>query len=249
MYDVFGTVKNRPQDNNDDYVLNCKGIVKRYTGINKILDELDIKLARGRIAGLLGPNGSGKTTLIKLIAGLLTPESGEILIDGHKPGIETKRIVSYLPERTFLDKRLKVSEIIKLYSSFYTDFSIERADRMLDRLSIDKTAKLSTLSKGTIEKVQLIAVMSRDAQLYLLDEPIGGVDPAARDYIINTIITNYNENAAVLISTHIIADVERILDDAFFISKGKISLAMSVDDIRQKKGMSVDQLFREEFRC
>ena len=232
-----------------DVILACSGVVKRYGGDIKVIDGLDLTLERGKIAGLLGPNGNGKTTLIKLIAGLLTSESGSITINGKAPGKEAKAQISYLPERMFLDRNLKVREMVGFYSRFFADFSSDRAYDMLSRLAIDTGARIATLSKGTCEKVQLILVMSRNASLYLLDEPMGGVDPAARDYIIDTIINNYSDDAAVLISTHIIADVERILDHAFFISAGKISLSMSVDEIRQKYAKSVDELFREEFRC
>jgi ABC-2 type transport system ATP-binding protein len=242
MYDVLNSVKKTP-------VLECQLIKKRYSGSANVLDGLDLKLEQGRIAGLLGPNGSGKTTLIKLIAGLLTPDDGNILINGMKPCIETKKIVSYLPERNYLNNWMRVKELINFFADFYSDFSKEKAYSMLDRLKINPEVKLRTLSKGTKEKVQLILVMSREAQLYLLDEPIGGVDPAARDYILNTIISNYCENASVLISTHLISDVEKILDDAYFISDGKITLASSVDDIREKHNKSVDELFREVFRC
>jgi ABC-2 type transport system ATP-binding protein len=242
MYDVLNSVKKEP-------LLECRLVKKRYSGNHYVLDCLDMKLESGRIAGLLGPNGSGKTTLIKLIAGLLTPDDGSILIDGIKPGIETKKIISYLPERNYLNNWMRVRELVYFFGDFYKDFSKEKAFSMLDRLKIDPDAKLKTLSKGTKEKVQLILVMSREARLYLLDEPIGGVDPAARDYILNTIISNYCENASVLISTHLISDVEKILDDVYFISEGKITLASSVDDIREKQNKSVDELFREVFRC
>ena len=206
-------------------------------------------MKRGRIVGLLGPNGSGKSTLIKLANGLLTPTSGELLINGNKPGIETKKIVSYLPERTYLADWMKVSDIINFFKDFYEDFNVEKAYDMLSKLNINANDKLKTMSKGTKEKVQLILVMSREAELYFLDEPIAGVDPAARDYILNTIISNYNENATVVISTHLISDIEQILDDVIFISYGKIYLSKSVDEIREEEGKSVDALFREVFRC
>lgn len=242
MYDVLSGAK-------PEAILECGGVRKRYSGSAYIIDGLDLRLEKGRIAGLLGPNGSGKTTLIKLVAGLLTPDSGSIKIGGHSPGVETKKIVSYLPERTYLNNWMKVEEIIRFFGDFYTDFSADKAYSMLDRLKIPPKADLKTLSKGTKEKVQLILVMSRQAKLYLLDEPIGGVDPAAREYILNTIISNYNQDASILISTHLISDVEKILDDAYFISGGKISLATSVEDIREKQGKSVDELFREVFKC
>ncbi|MDS0524668.1 ABC transporter ATP-binding protein [Clostridium sp. SHJSY1] len=229
-------------------ILQCNNLFKSYNG-KKALNGINLTVERGRIVGLLGPNGSGKSTLIKLANGLLTPSSGEILIGGNKPGIESKKIVSYLPERTYLNDWMKVSDIINFFSDFYLDFNKEKAYDMLSKLKIDAGDKLKTMSKGTKEKVQLILVMSREAELYFLDEPIAGVDPAARDYILNTIINNYNENATVIISTHIISDIEKILDDVIFLSYGDISLTMSVDDIREEKGMSVDALFREVFKC
>ena len=197
----------------------------------------------------MGPNGSGKSTLIKLANGLLTPTQGTILVDGKAPGIETKKIVSYLPERTYLTEWMTVQDMLDLFNDFYADFNMEKARDMLARLNIQTKSRIKTMSKGTKEKVQLILVMSREAQLYLLDEPIGGVDPAARDYILNTIIGNYNENATVLISTHLISDVEQILDDVIFINQGSVVLTSSVDDIREKQDKSVDALFREVFRC
>ena len=231
-----------------DVILECKGLTKDY-GNKKALAGIDFTLKKGRIVGLLGPNGSGKSTLIKLANGLLTPTSGEILIKGMKPGPETKKIVSYLPERTYLNDWMKVSDIIKFFSDFYEDFNSEKAYDMLGKLKINSNDKLKTMSKGTKEKVQLILVMSREADIYFLDEPIAGVDPAARDYILNTIITNYNENSTIVISTHLISDIEKILDDVVFISYGEIYLTKSVDDIRAEEGKSVDELFREVFRC
>jgi len=198
---------------------------------------------------LLGPNGSGKTTLIKLANGLLSTKTGDILIDGKPVGIETRRIVSYLPERNSLDLSMTVEESIRYYQDFYEDFDENRAYEMLHNLQIDSQAKIKTLSKGTREKVQLILVMSRRARLYILDEPIGGVDPAARDYILQTIIANYDENATVLISTHLIADVESILDEVVFLKNGQVVLYAPVDAIREENGKSVDALFREVFRC
>ncbi len=229
-------------------ILECRALTKRYGSI-QALTGVNLEIQRGRIIGLLGPNGSGKTTLIKLANGLLTPTEGEILIDGMYPGIETKKIVSYLPERTYLNNWMRVSEVINFFKDFYTNFNPEKAYEMLKRLTINPDDKLKELSKGTKEKVQLILVMSREADIYLLDEPIGGVDPAARDYILNTIISNYNENAAVVISTHLIADIETVLDDVVFLSNGTIALAKSVDEIREEHGKSVDGLFREVFRC
>lgn len=229
-------------------ILQCTGLCKQY-GAFPALNGLTLSIMPGRIVGLLGPNGSGKSTLIKLANGLLTPTAGEVRIDGMLPGPETKRIVSYLPERTYLSRWMRVTDAIELFEDFYDDFRPERAEEMLRSLQIDPKKTLGTMSKGTLEKVQLILVMSRAARLYLLDEPIGGVDPAARDYILNTIIANYNENATVLISTHLISDVEQILDDVIFINQGSVVLTSSVDDIREKQDKSVDALFREVFRC
>ena len=231
-----------------EQLLNCQNLTKRYA-YKTALDNIDLSLERGRIIGLLGPNGSGKTTLIKLINGLLAPSSGSIAINGFAPGPETKKIVSYLPERTYFNSWMKVTDILNFFCDFYEDFDRNRAADMLRRLGIDENERLGAMSKGTKEKVQLIMVMSRDAQLYCLDEPIGGVDPAARDYILQTIITNYNEHASVLISTHLIADIENVLDDVIFIQNGHIRLHASVDEIREQEGKSVDALFREVFRC
>ena len=229
-------------------ILECRGLVKFFPNC-LALNNVDLTVPKGRIVGLLGPNGSGKSTLIKLANGLLTPTQGTILVDGKEPGIETKKIVSYLPERTYLTEWMTVQDMLDLFNDFYADFNIAKARDMLARLNIQTKARIKTMSKGTKEKVQLILVMSREAQLYLLDEPIGGVDPAARDYILNTIIANYNENATVLISTHLISDVEQILDDVIFINQGSVILTSSVDDIREKEDKSVDALFREVFRC
>lgn len=229
-------------------ILECRGLVKFFPNC-LALNNVDLTVPKGRIVGLLGPNGSGKSTLIKLANGLLTPTQGTILVDGKEPGIETKKIVSYLPERTYLTEWMTVQDMLDLFNDFYADFNIAKARDMLARLNIQTKARIKTMSKGTKEKVQLILVMSREAQLYLLDEPIGGVDPAARDYILNTIIANYNENATVLISTHLISDVEQILDDVIFINQGSVILTSSVDDIREKQDKSVDALFREVFRC
>ena len=229
-------------------LLTCTGLTKQY-GSKAALDNLNLTLPRGRIIGLLGPNGSGKTTLIKLINGLLATTAGQLYINGNEPGPDTKKVVSYLPERTYFNSWMKVNDILDFFCDFYADFRRNRAEDMLQRLGIDPTARLSTMSKGTKEKVQLIMVMSRDADLYCLDEPIGGVDPAARDYILQTIISNYNENASVLISTHLISDIENVLDDVIFIQNGHIRLHTSVDAIREQEGKSVDTLFREVFRC
>lgn len=233
---------------NNQNLLECRNLVKDYSG-KVALGGINLMVPSGRIVGLLGPNGSGKTTLIKLASGLLIPTSGEILINGLKPGTESKSIVSYLPERTYFDNNMKVNSLISFFSSFYEDFDQEKAKEMLQRLAISPTDKLKSLSKGNKEKVQLILVMSRKAKLYLLDEPIGGVDPAARDYILSTIIQNYNPGASVIISTHLIADVEKTIDDVVLIRNGQIVLVSSVDDIREKEKKSVDELFREVFKC
>lgn len=231
-----------------EQLLSCQNLTKRY-GYKTALDGINLTIERGRIIGLLGPNGSGKTTLIKLINGLLAPTDGLLLINGVAPGPETKKVVSYLPERTYFNSWMKVTDILDFFCDFYVDFDRNRAMEMLHRLNIDEKDRLSSMSKGTKEKVQLIMVMSRDADLYCLDEPIGGVDPAARDYILQTIITNYNERASVLISTHLISDIENVLDDVIFIQNGHIRLTASVDEIREQEGKSVDALFREVFRC
>ncbi|MCI8560154.1 MAG: ABC transporter ATP-binding protein [Dorea sp.] len=230
-------------------VLECYGLTKSYNKMHNALNNLNLTLDRGQIIGLLGPNGSGKTTFIKLINDVLVPTSGEVRINGMTPGVETKKIISYLPERTYLDETMKVKEVISYFSDFYDNFSTERAYQMLNDLQISIAARLKTLSKGTKEKVQLILVMSRDADLYVLDEPIGGVDPAARDYILSTILNNYNENSAILISTHLIQDIENILDRVLFIKQGQLVLNATVDEIRTEQGKSVDTLFREVFRC
>ena len=213
------------------------------------LQNVQLGLSAGKVIGILGPNGSGKTTLIKLLNGLLVPTEGEILIDGHNPGKYTKGVVSYLPERTYLQAGKTVGQMLEYFSDFYQDFSVERARVMLESLGIKESEPLKTLSKGTREKIQLILVMSREAKVYILDEPIAGVDPAARDYIIRTIIQNYNEDAVVLLATHLIADVEAILDEVIFIKDGRIVLQSTVEDIREQQGKSVDAYFREVFVC
>jgi ABC-2 type transport system ATP-binding protein len=229
-------------------ILQCTNLSKAF-GTTMALNNVNLEIARGRIVGLLGPNGSGKSTFIKICNELLNPTSGEIRIGGFAPGVETKKIVSYLPEKTYLNDWMKVSEIISFFKDFYSDFSSEKAYDMLKRLNINPAGRLKTLSKGTKEKVQLILVMSREAQLYLLDEPIGGVDPAARDYILDTILKNYNEEATVILSTHLISDIEKILDDIIFLKDGQVVLQKTVDEIRDESGKSVDALFREVFRC
>lgn len=228
-------------------ILKCTGLSKRYGSV-QALNRVDLTVERGKIIGILGPNGSGKTTLIKLINGLLTPTEGSILAGGEAPGVETKKIVSYLPDNSFLPSWMTAEQIIELFCDFYEDFRPELAYEMLDRLGVSKTTRLKNLSKGNKEKVCLILVMSRNAQLYVLDEPIAAVDPATRDYVISTIINNYNPEASVLISTHIIADIEPVLDEAIFINRGEIVLHKTVDEIREEKGMSVDALFREVFK-
>ena len=229
-------------------VVQCMGLTKTY-GRKIALNQVNLNLERGRIIGLLGPNGSGKTTLIKIMNGLLKPTAGEVLINGQRPGIETKPRISYLPERTYLQPGMKVIELVQYFQDFYPDFRVDRAYDMLARLQIPPQERLKNLSKGTKEKVQLIMVMSRDADLYVLDEPIAGVDPAARDYIIKTIIKNYNEKATVLLSTHLISDIENILDEVIFIREGRLLLQTTVEEIREVKGKSVDSYFREVFAC
>ena len=229
-------------------VLECKGLTKRF-GRTTALDEVGLTIEPGRIVGLLGPNGSGKTTLIKLANGLLTPDGGYIAVCGTAPGRESHSLVSYLPERTAIPTWMTARQLLDFYGDFYQDFRREAAEEMLDHLGIQPRQAVKQMSKGTREKVQLIMVMSRAAKLYLLDEPIGGVDPATRDYILSTIIGNYNPEAAVVISTHLIADVEKVLDEVIFIHQGHVTLQSTVDDIREDKGMSVDALFREVFKC
>ena len=229
-------------------MLECKDL-KKYFGPNPALTGLNLELPEGKIIGLLGPNGSGKTTLIKLACGLLTPTEGEIKVCGFKPGTESKALVSYLPERTYLPQWMTVTDCLNYFQDFYPDFDYQRAVSMLESLHVPAQARMKTLSKGTKEKVQLVLVMSRRAKLYLLDEPIGGVDPAARDYILNTILTNYCEDSTILISTHLIADIEKVLDEFVFIQNGQIVSYASTDALREDKGKSVDEYFREVFRC
>ncbi len=230
-------------------LLEAVNLTKNYDNHKLAIHNITLTLGRGRIIGLLGPNGSGKSTLIKMINGLLTPTSGTILINGSIPGVESKKRVAYLPERTYLQNNMKVSDLINFFADFYEDFAKDKAYGMLMSLNISSDAKLMSLSKGTKEKVQLILVMSRNADLYILDEPIAGVDPAARDYILKTIISNYNENATILISTHLISDIENILDDVIFIQDGKIKIQTTVEEIRMTYGKSVDAYFREVFAC
>ena len=229
-------------------LLECRNLYKTYPGTTA-LRHISFAIPAGRIIGLLGPNGSGKTTLIKITSGILTPTSGEIFINGIAPGFETKSQVSYLPERTYFSDWMRVDSLIDFFADFYADFDRVKATEMLAHLDIDKRSRLKTLSKGTKEKVQLVLVMSRRAKLYLLDEPIGGVDPAARDYILRTILQNYSEESSVVISTHLIADIESVLDEVVFIQKGEIVLQSTVDEIREREQKTVDGLFREVFRC
>ena len=229
-------------------LVEFKNVNKSY-GKKLALDNVSFSIKKGKIVGLLGPNGSGKTTIIKLINDLLVEDNGSILIEGNKPGIDTKKKVAYLPERTYLNMNVKVIDLLKYFEDFYDDFDINKATELLKKLNIDENDKLKTMSKGTKEKVQLILVMSRKADLYVLDEPIGGVDPAGRDYILETILTNFNEGSSLLISTHLISDIENILDDVIFIKNGKIVLNENAENIREKTGKTIDNLFREEFKC
>ncbi len=229
-------------------LVECKNLYKNY-GKREVLKNINLKINKGKIYGLLGPNGSGKTTLIKLINDLLVPTNGTILINGKNPGIESKKIISYLPERTYLNFDMKISETIEYFKDFYDNFDEKKAYELLKRLNINKDDKLKTMSKGTKEKVQLVLVMSRKADIYILDEPIGGVDPASRDYILDTILKNFNDNASIIISTHLISDVEKVLDDVIFISDGKIILNESADKLRNERKKSIDAIFREEFKC
>ena len=230
-------------------LISINNLYKNY-GIKKVIfEDLSLRIESGKIIGLLGPNGSGKTTLIKLLAGLLTPNKGDIKILDNEIGPKTKNVVSYLPERTYFNESNKVSDLLEIFTDFYEDFDRIRACEMLQLLNIDVNDRLKTLSKGTKEKVQLIMTMSRQAKLYLLDEPIAGVDPAARDYILNTILTNYNPEASIIISTHLISDIENILDEVIFLKYGKIVCHSSADELRNSRGQSIDEIFREEFRC
>ena len=232
----------------DQSVLTANGLTMRYHNC-LALDGLDLELPQGKIIGLLGPNGSGKTTFIKLAAGLLTPTDGTIRIGGEAIGPKTKAMVSYLPDRSYFSRNIRVREQLDFFQDFYQDFDRARAEQMLSALGISLDARLRTLSKGTQEKAQLVLVMSRRARLYLLDEPIGGVDPAARDYILNTIISNYDPSATVLISTHLISDVERVLDEFLFLYQGKVIRGGNADTVREETGKSLDELFREVFKC
>ena len=230
-----------------ELLVECLDLTKNFSG-KKALDAVNLKIGRGKIIGLLGPNGSGKTTLIKILNGLLEPTFGSVLIDGEKPGPYTKSIVSYLPDRTYFADWMKVSDIFDMFRDFYADFDRKKAEEMCGLLNIGTEEKIKNMSKGTKEKVQLILVMSRKAQLYLLDEPIAGVDPAARDYILSTIINNYNEEGTVIISTHLIADIERVLDEVVFLRNGQVVRHEAVDDIKEKEGKSIDDVFKDTFR-
>lgn len=231
-----------------DNILDCINFTKAY-GKKVALKDVNLSVGKGKIVGLLGPNGSGKTTLIKCVCGLLVPSGGQLAVNGIVPGVETKKIVAYLPDNTYLPEWMKVKEMISFFKDFYENFNEEKALVMLKNLNIGMEDKLKTMSKGTKEKVQLIMVMSRDADLYLLDEPIAGVDPAARDYILETIISNHRENSTVIISTHLIADIENVLDEAIFIKNGVLERHQSVDEIRETEGKSVDEVFREVYKC
>lgn len=229
-------------------LLEVKHLTKTFDG-KKILDDVNLVIPEGRIIGLLGKNGAGKSTLIKSINDLLTVDEGEILFKGKKIGVYSKENISYLPERTYLDKGMKVSEVINYFSEFYKDFNKERAYKLLEDLKLDSDKRIIKMSKGMQEKLQLILVMSRDADLYILDEPLSGVDPATRDYILDTILSNFKEGASIIISTHLITDIERILDEVIFIDEGKIVLNSSADELRNKEKSSIDEIFRRMFRC
>ena len=229
-------------------LLECKNLCKEFDN-KPVLQDVNLKIPRGKIIGLLGKNGTGKSTLIKLINDLLTPTSGEILINGEKPGVKSKEIISYLPERTYLDKEMTIKQVIKYFEEFYKNFDTQKAIKLLKDLNLDINTKISKMSKGMQEKLQLILVMSRNAELYVLDEPLGGVDPATRDYILDTILSNFSEGASVIISTHLISDIERILDEVIFIDNGEIILTSSADELRKKEKLSIDEIFRRYFKC
>lgn len=229
-------------------LLECKHVYKQF-GNKQVLKDVNITIPRGKIVGLLGKNGMGKSTLIKLVNDLLTPTAGEVLVNGKAIGVESKKVISYLPERTYLDKSMKVRQAIRYFEEFYEDFDAGRAKALVKDLDLDMDCKIAKMSKGMQEKLQLILVMCRKAQLYILDEPLGGVDPATRDYILDTILCNFNEGASVVISTHLIADIERILDEVIFINQGEIVLSSTADELRQKENASIDEVFRRMFRC
>lgn len=229
-------------------LLECKHVYKNFDD-KEILKDINLKIEKNKIVGLLGQNGQGKTTLLKLINDLLTPTKGQILINGNPIGIESKKQISFLPERTYLDKEMTIKETIKFFTEFYDNFNEEKAHKLLNDLNLDINQKINKMSKGMQEKLQLILVMSRDADLYILDEPLGGVDPATRDYILDTILSNFKEGSSVIISTHLIADIERILDEVIFINKGQIILTEKTDELRQKENKSIDEIFRRMFKC
>lgn len=229
-------------------ILEINNISKDY-GKKKVLKDINLKIENKKIIGLLGKNGTGKTTLIKLINDLLTPTKGKILLNGKEIGVESKKEISYLPERTYLNRQMKVSEVIKYFEDFYENFDSKKARKLLKDLDLDENQKLAKMSKGMQEKVQLVLVMSRNAELYILDEPLGGVDPATRDYILDTILSNFNENASVIISTHLISDIERILDEVIFIDNGSIAIHSNTDELRTKENASIDEIFRRMFKC
>lgn len=229
-------------------LLEVSHVSKSY-GANRVLDDVTFSIPKGKIVGLLGPNGSGKTTLIKLINDLLKEDSGTIKVEGLDLGVETKKLISYLPDKNYLNNNMTVLELLNYFKDFYEDFRIDKAKELIGKLGLDLNQKLKTMSKGTKEKVQLILVMSRKAKLYILDEPIGGIDPAARDYIINTILTNFSNDASLLISTHLISDLEKVLDEVIFLKNGKVVRSGSTDEIRKETNMSINDLFREEFKC
>lgn len=232
----------------ENTIIKLDNVVKRY-GKKEALKGINLDIPKGKIVGLLGPNGSGKSTMIKLLNGLLQPDEGTIEIAGMKPSIETKKIVSYLPERTYLSEWMKMKDLLKFFSDFYEDFDLEKAEEMIEALNINVDEKIKDMSKGTKEKVQLILVMSRNADVYILDEPIGGVDPAARSFIMRTILQNFSEESTLIIATHLISEIENICDEIIFLSYGEIKLQGNVDEIREEKGKSIDALFREEFKC
>ena len=229
-------------------LLEVSHVSKSY-GNNRVLDDVTFNITKGKIVGLLGPNGSGKTTLIKLINDLLKEDSGSIKVEGLDLGVETKKLISYLPDKNYLNNNMTVLELLNYFKDFYEDFRIDKAKELIGKLNLDLNQKLKTMSKGTKEKVQLILVMSRKAKLYILDEPIGGIDPATRDYIINTILTNFSNDASLLISTHLISDLEKVLDEVIFLKNGKVVRSGSTDEIRKETNMSINDLFREEFKC
>lgn len=229
-------------------LLEIKNLYKNY-GEKQVLNNITLTVPRGKIIGLLGKNGTGKTTLIKLINGLLTPTEGEIIFEGEKIGPQSKLNIAYLPERTYLDKSMTINETLKFFKEFYSNFDIDKAKDLLKKLDLDENQKIIKMSKGMQEKVQLVLVMSRKADLYILDEPLGGVDPATRDYILDTILTNFNEGASIIISTHLISDIERILDEVIFIDKGEIKFISDADELRNKENASIDEIFRRMFKC